>query len=815
MANPWGIPQPPDVDFGIWQTAEAFANEHYQDVEGNWISDLGIHGAGGIDFPAIFRAQWAELADDKERWLYLLRWRLDTLVDEGFLEDLIKFALPYLFGLPGVPDLPDIPSTGNPGPILDGIDDLIREGDGAIRSLTAAANSALVDTTRTSTDLLSNLGAVLLGILDDRNRQSTDAIGSIYSESTRSLDALLGRSTTGIDDLTGKALGAIEAVLAGVFDGQSDVIGKIFGVIDGALDQSTDNNRRVTDAIERALDNDIEQSRRNADAIERGISGSIGELTDFTSGALGEISRALGNSDNAQADATTQGAAEVSARLEGGFRGLVESLARFTGDEKSIGPEATRDRIDKAFSAVMAQGNCPSDFVEFVHDFVDKLTADWDPLTPLLHIMTEVNMWQSIFNPAFTVLGNCIAQAAARAVPTSLPDAGQLQEQLRRGLIQKDEAMSDLFSQGFTPERADRLLAGRRQLPDILFIQTWFLRGMITADQAFEYLTQKGFDLDDSQAILQMAYTIPPPSDLITMAVREVFSPQIAQRFGQFEDFPKDFADYARQQGISEEWAQRYWAAHWGLPSPQQGFEMYQRDVISFNDLQLLLKSLDIMPFWRDRLTKIAFRPITRIDIRRMHQLGLLSHDEMVTRYRHMGYSPEDAAFMAQFTERLNGPKGEQDIEELEGATKATILQLFRRGVITSQDATALLKEMGTGDRAINVLLTNERTKLELERRDQETDLILEEASAGVITTEQAADRLGALGLTATEQATATAKLRKIAARQTKLPTRAEGEKMYKAKVLGPLEYASLLKQLGYSNFWSAKFIQLAETGDA
>ncbi|GAH79863.1 unnamed protein product, partial [marine sediment metagenome] len=75
---------------------------------------------------------------------------------------------------------------------------------------------------------------------------------------------------------------------------------------------------------------------------------------------------------------------------------------------------------------------------------------------------------------------------------------------------------------------------------------------------------------------------------------------------------------WAGKKGLSKEWSERYWAAHWNLPSPQQGFEMLHRGVINVSELNMLLRALDVMPFWRDKLTAIAFRRLTRVDIRRM-----------------------------------------------------------------------------------------------------------------------------------------------------------------------------------------------------
>ncbi|GAI75320.1 unnamed protein product, partial [marine sediment metagenome] len=72
----------------------------------------------------------------------------------------------------------------------------------------------------------------------------------------------------------------------------------------------------------------------------------------------------------------------------------------------------------------------------------------------------------------------------------------------------------------------------------------------------------------------ELAHPIPPVADIITMAVREAFTPAIAAKFGQYEDLPPAYVDWVQRKGLSKDWAERYWAAHWALPSPMQGFEM-------------------------------------------------------------------------------------------------------------------------------------------------------------------------------------------------------------------------------------------------
>ena len=185
-----------------------------------------------------------------------------------------------------------------------------------------------------------------------------------------------------------------------------------------------------------------------------------------------------------------------------------------------------------------------------------------------------------------------------------------------------------------------------------------------------------------------LAYQIPPVADIITMAVREAFTPAIAERFGQYEDFPADLETYAGMKGLSKEWAERYWAAHWALPSPQQGFAMLHRGVITRPELDMLLRAQDVMPFWRDRLTQIAYRVLTRVDVRRMYKQGVLDESEVVAAYLDQGYDERNAGRMAEFTVK-------QTLATLSKFTSGDIVKAFTNRMISRSDAKSLLGYIG------------------------------------------------------------------------------------------------------------------------
>ncbi len=205
-----------------------------------------------------------------------------------------------------------------------------------------------------------------------------------------------------------------------------------------------------------------------------------------------------------------------------------------------------------------------------------------------------------------------------------------------------------------------------------------------------------------------LAYPIPPVADIITMAVREAFSPEIATRFGQYEDYPPEFEEWAVKKGLTPEWSKRYWAAHWSLPSANQGFEMLHRDVIDESELNLLLRALDVMPFWRDKLVKIAHRRLTRVDVRRMYRVGVLDEAEVFKAYREQGYNERDAQRMSDFTV-------EQTLATQSKFTARDIISAYAKYMIDRSEAESLLREVGVRPENIAYIISSANYKRQWE----------------------------------------------------------------------------------------------------
>ena len=289
-----------------------------------------------------------------------------------------------------------------------------------------------------------------------------------------------------------------------------------------------------------------------------------------------------------------------------------------------------------------------------------------------------------------------------------LPNAMLLvQGDLQQGKTDEN-IITDISKGDIHPDYARNYLDAILTKPASIDIVAYELRQDPELSGLDNRLRKIGIHPDYFSVYKELAYQIPPVADIITMAVREAFTPDIAAKFGQYQDFPEQLAEWGQKKGLSKEWTQRYWAAHWALPSPQQGFEMLHRGVITIDELNMLLRAQDVMPFWRDKLTAIAYRPLTRVDVRRMFKEGVLDESEVYGAYLDAGYADDNAKRMTEFTIR-------QTLSSMSKFTTSNVLSAFAKFLITASETKNLLNMLGVRSQDIAYIVSTAEYKRQWE----------------------------------------------------------------------------------------------------
>jgi hypothetical protein len=302
------------------------------------------------------------------------------------------------------------------------------------------------------------------------------------------------------------------------------------------------------------------------------------------------------------------------------------------------------------------------------------------------------------------------------------------------------ENRAEMKKHGYNDMQIDNIILSYYRTTDENTLRTQYLRGIINESRLYERMRELGYTDQRTSEIVQTWTLLPSPQDLFTMVAKEAFEPDMYRTLGLDAEFPTEQVEWLKKQGISEAWARKFWIAHWDQPSIGQGFEMLHRGVIDKATLDLLFRAVEIPSFWRDKLTRIAYNPYTRVDTRRMHELGVLNEEELVKAYMDQGYDSEKAVKMAQFTIQYNAEHEKQ-------LTRSAILESYRENLITRVQAAALLREQDYSDDLANYYIELEDFNRDKKIREQYIDNTRERYLLSQMTLSQARTTLTQLGL--------------------------------------------------------------------
>lgn len=534
-----------------------------------------------------------------------------------------------------------------------------------------------------SNDINNNISHVA-DLIDSTNRQAYSAItGSVDAihAAINSLDTTISRQAAidlspirqGIDDIAN----SISHTVSDSYDRQAAVVQNFMDFQARTIQQTLEAQHETLDTVSTAIHDSIQ---RVAAEIENSLPhepkaepGAIPPLAVATILILKVIMAVLGipvNLDNESiADVVKQKGQYIKAVLD---NAPADFVAKFTALAHDEYPD-----IDSFIAAFRTTG-LSSVAIDLV-------------LTILVGLGAAGKMSEIIAGPYFQKLQQ-LSSSQVNATLPSVPD-------LVRFLHWFDDFAPDFIATmhklGFNDKTIANIQASSYQkLPPFEYLRNTFMFNK-NVEEARKNIKVQGYTDDDIDLMLENYQGgFPPIADLIRMMVRDTFS-DIAKEFGQFDEFPDTLMDYWAAQPIGDIWAKHYWAAHWNLPSTQQGFEMFHRGVINIDTLKLLMRANDIMPFWRDKLIDIAYNPVTRVDIRRLYNMGIWDRQKVYKAYLAGGYSPENAEYLTEFTTKSEEESDVTTHKRVRKLAEELIKKSFEREIINQGEAYNRLVSIG------------------------------------------------------------------------------------------------------------------------
>jgi len=269
-----------------------------------------------------------------------------------------------------------------------------------------------------------------------------------------------------------------------------------------------------------------------------------------------------------------------------------------------------------------------------------------------------------------------------------------------------------IADQGWSEEDIKRWALILTPKPDIGTLLIYWKRGLYTASELSVELKARGWEDKSIKILTDLTDVIPGVTDLISMAVREAWDEDIVRRFEYDANLPPEAAAWAAKQGLSPEWFKRYWRAHWQLPSVQLGYEMLHRlrpgeskNPFTVDDMRTLLRTADYPTFFRERMIDVSYSPYTRVDVRRMHKLGVISDAELLAAYKDLGYDEIHAAKLADWTIKNETTTEKTKIEVARDLNQGTIVDAYQKKVIDRAKAVQLLTGLKFDQQEVEIIL--------------------------------------------------------------------------------------------------------------
>jgi len=355
---------------------------------------------------------------------------------------------------------------------------------------------------------------------------------------------------------------------------------------------------------------------------------------------------------------------------------------------------------------------------------------------------------------------------------------------------------------GISEEDIDLMFIATYRLYDENIIRTLWLRGEIDDDKLYERMRELGFTDTRTAELVKTWEVIPGIQDILYMVGKEAFEPDAIKLMGLSDEFPVEQVQWAKKQGLSEDWMKKYWYAHWDQPPIQMGLEMLHRKVIGEEELDMLFRTVETPPYWRGKIKEIAYNVLTRVDTRRMHKLGVLTEDELVSVYEDQGYSRENAVRMTKFTIQFN----QETEREL---TKTEILTSYKAEAMPKDAALALLEKLNYPETEASYLLAFEDYKREKDYKADMVKIIGERYEKRLIDKTKVRQDLGVLNLQGREIELLIAKWELNLMKDVKFPSKADLDKFYKNKIISEDEYSHQMDLLGYGALYIDWYRQL------
>lgn len=534
------------------------------------------------------------------------------------------------------------------------------------------------------------------------------------------LDALMDDLTASILDVSnqvGELARDIETQLSSVIHDLQNKMQESIEALSHALSESVS---QVEGYVSQGLDYILSVIQ----AITQGLSSMIEEGLSSVSSTMASIIDSVTNTITSIQSEIDQTVSSLGEGLEGIVGSLTSGLTEFRGTlEQTLDPMNIIEPVHKllkGFNESLAGAFLER--VQFKRQVVERIArGEYDSFTDIVRDIADPpdpHEGFSGFGDLISVLIATVLTLPAMSEPYARPNIQKIERHLQnaihspealaamevQSIIEHGEGEEQATYSGLNAQRYQQLVDLAGSPPGLETTLQLLNRGKLTEEEARKAILESRLKPKYTEAALSLREVIPPVQDVIQFAVKDAYDPEAVARFTLLEQLPEEAYETLQKLGLSHDWFEKYWASHWRLPSPEQVFEMLWRAPetnLTEADVDKYLKTQDYPPFWRDKLKAIAYKVLTRVDIRRMYKVGVLDKEGVKRAYQDMGVSPRYIDPIVDFTLKLEDETGGLSPDSQERRLWSQAVDLYLKGARSLNDLEALAHSYGWGESAI------------------------------------------------------------------------------------------------------------------
>lgn len=354
------------------------------------------------------------------------------------------------------------------------------------------------------------------------------------------------------------------------------------------------------------------------------------------------------------------------------------------------------DLYKPVWDETMAQQDMP----DVIRDHVNK-------------IMSGQHQWQAIAGIALgasgtvstlsQVISNYLApsaRAAMQAAPNLIPGVNDVVALYSKGVIDEQEALTDIAGQGINNNLAQALFTAAYGYPDLSTSLELLRRGAISAQDAALYMTRNGIAPDTQNLLLQLSEILLSPPDLADMVVRGVKT----QDQGTAQ---------AARSGVNADDFNALVLITGEPPGLEQMLEGFRRGFIDQATLERGIRQSRYRNEWIPLLEKLRFSPMSVADAVNAVVQNHLSSAEGNAISEQNGLTPGAFDVLIQ---TAGEPLSRTEME-----------QLYNRGLVTEQQVKQALLESRVKNKYVDLAF-------QLHRKIPPTNLIQRALRYGIYT---------------------------------------------------------------------------------